>query len=700
MIHWSKIPFIRFIVPFIAGILLCYCLNFPFTIPYSIISALIGLLIFVSRLTRKLIFYKWRWIFGLTLNVILITFGYKLTENSFELRRSDHFSNASHKISLYTAKVIDQPVEREKSMRMVLQMISIRDEDKNLKCSGKIICYLKKDAQIIPEYGDIIIFFKHPLRTEKSGNPGEFDYAGYLENRGIYHSLYLNRKEFNIISGNNGNRLKAFANNIRNKILIQLRNYNSFSESEYSIAAAILTGYDDLKEDQREAYSNAGVIHILSVSGLHVGVIYLMAQLLTSVFSRKSRFLFIQPVFIISLIWFYAIITGMSVPVLRASLMFSLILLGKALRLQNNNFNTLAAAAFLLLMLNPRSLLEVGFQLSFGAVAGIMLFKAPITKLWNPKNPVLVKVWDLVAISISAQILITPLILYYFHKLPVYFVLANLIAVPLSGLIIYTGVIFVISTFIPLAGKIFGYLLMSEIRFLNNFINFVDHLPGSVIENIHITFFNSVVLLLLLVSVAIFLISAQKKYLLITMLCVLILSIGASMRNIRISNQRIIVFHKINQHTLISFINKEHQTILTDSVLIENITKANYQLEGLAAEAGIRTQQVKCLKTINIASDETLPQFYLFNGKRIVFLHGNSLLPKKIETKINADYVLLCGNSVNSLSLIKRSFPGALIIADNSLSYRKLEELEDESKTTGIPFYSVKNDGALVVDFD
>ncbi len=695
MFHWSKFPFIRFIIPLITGILLCYYLDYPFQLRYTIIALLVIVLIVVNQITRKVHMHRWRWLFGFCLNVVFIAFGYKLLWNSFELRRSDHFS-AFPSANLYTAQVIDHPAEREKSIRMTLRIISLDMADKKYKCNGKTLCYIKKDANIsIPEYGDLILFSKNPVRVERTGNPGEFDYAGYLQNKRIYHSVYLYQKDLKIISHGNGNIVRSFAYKIRGSILNQINKYNSLSLKEYSIAAAILTGYDEIDKTQREAYSDAGVIHILSVSGLHVGVVYLMAQLLISMIIRKGRYLFLQPVFVLCFIWFYALITGMSVPVLRASLMFSMILIGKALRLQNNNFNILAAAAFVLLLIDPLAIFDIGFQLSFGAVAGIMLFKAPIAELWSPKNPILVQIWNLIAISIAAQILITPLILYYFHRFPVYFMLANLFAVPLSGLIIYTGAIFIISTIIPFLARIIACILMSEIKVLNVIIDLIDRIPGAVIGNIHISLLMAAVILVLLICCALFISTAKKQYIYASLVCIIIIASGAVVRSSGYNNQQFIVFHKINRHTLISFINDRNQIILTDSILSKDINKAAYQLDGLKVEAGIRNQQIRHLHNGGSFVNGTIPEVFIFKGRRIVILNDNCILPD--NTQLDADYVVLCNNALNCLADIKNNFPHALIIADNSFRYQRLKDIEAESALTGIPFYNIRNKGALVV---
>lgn len=695
MTHWSKIPFFRFLIPLITGIVICYFLNCPFIIPYIALLIAIAFLLIVHKKINGVYSYSWRWVFGVLINLIFIGIGYKLTELTFQLRNENHFSNIDSTPLVYYAEVTDQPVEKERTYRLILNISKIQNDEGTTSVLGKVVCYLKKDSQLqIPQYGDEILFSKPPQRIEKPGNPGEFDYAGFLENKQIYHTLSLKSNDFIIISIGNGSHLKHFAFNIRDKILNTLNRFLQDRPDEYKIAEAILTGQSKLSEHQQEMYSDAGVIHILCVSGLHVGVIYLMTEFLLSFLNRRTTFLFIKPTLVLVVIWLYALITGLSVPVMRASMMFSLLLIGKTLRMQTNSYNILAASAFILLILDPRSLFNVGFQLSFAAVTGILVLKNPITKLWASQNPILSKIWDLIAISLAAQIFITPLILYYFHKFPIYFIIANLIAVPLSAFIIYTGAALLITSSIPFVSVVFSWLFMSEIKFLNLFVTFINNLPGAIIRNIHISLFSCIVLSLMLIFAAALNINEKRNYIWPVLICLLILGVNAGVRNAEVSNQRMIIFHKINSHTLISFIEGTHQIILTDSILNKNLSPALYYLDGLTVEAGIKECVVKCTSKSDVNS-YSVPEFCQFLGKRIALLSSNCILPK--ANIKNVDYVLLCNNPPLRLNDIKGSFPGAIIITDNTCSQWKIEEYKKELTSAG-SFYNLKKEGALVVN--
>lgn len=703
MTPWSKYPFIRLVIPLITGIVLCYNILPVILLNLWIPVILTGVLILLPIFWKSFPTYKYRWLTGIFLNVAVLLLGYSLAAATFPQNIPHHFSNMAGLPGYYSAVVSDQPVEKNRTFKVVLQIKEVTFGNASLSSNGKVLCYFKKDSvSIIPKYGDMIIFGKHPAAPSPPGNPGEFNYKSYLEHHGIFHTLVLAGDDFKIVSHDHGNVLKRFALTARIRFLDLLKE-SGLSSSELPVAAALLAGYDEMLDPgQRNDYAGAGVIHILCVSGLHVGIIYLLAETLFSLLKRRKRIYFLHPVFIIGIIWLYALITGLAAPVLRASIMFTLIILGRSSQKQFNSFNTLAAAAFLLLVFDPPLLFNVGFQLSYTAVLGIISFQPYLRKLWRPKNPVIVYGWDLITVSLAAQILTTPLVLYYFHRFPVYFLFANIVAIPLSGFIIYTGVLFLFISWIPVLGKMALVVMAAGIRLLNNIVAYIDGLPGSVVTNVHLSLFITFILFVLIGFTALYFIKMRKVFLWPVVLCILIISGAAAIRQVRLDNQQMIVFHKASGHPLISLIHERNQVILTDSTLASDISSAGYYLEGLTIEAGLNSHGIRklsmpCLPKGHYQS--SLPEFYTFHGKRLVVLYGNTILPDS-GSVLKADYVLLCKNPWTSLNEVHRCFPDARIIADNTCGYRKTDELKDEAAELNTEIYNLREQGALVVDLD
>lgn len=686
------------------GILLCYYYSEYVAIPFWILNIMaisgVILLLFIHLGRMRKLSYRFRWINGLVVNSIMLVIGWAITSSTFLQNQPHHFSAVQSESSVYIARVIEQPITKQKSIKVLLKVNEIRDPSTSCETDGKLLCYIKRDSLFEPpQYGDVIVFHERPGLPEKPGNPGEFDYAAYLANQGIFHTVYLSHEDYKVLSTGKGNTLKSFALNTRTEFLNLLKE-NGLKGKELSVAAALLAGYDDLLDaDQRREYSGAGVVHILSVSGLHVGVIFLLAEFVFSFLRKRRSMAVLKPILIILVIWLYALITGMAPPVLRASLMFTLIILGRAAQQQSNTFNTLALAAFILLILDPRLLFNVGFQLSFSAVVGIVAFQPSIRRLWKPINPIVKYSWDLITVSLAAQVFTAPLAVGYFHQFPDYFIISNLIAIPLSGIIIYTGLLLLFTSFIPFAGYIISLILIYQLKLLNVSVSYIEHLPGAVWDNIYLPGYGVILVIIFLVSLFYWIAYYRKALFYISLVSLLLVVFSGVIRDIEINNQHMIVFHKVNRHPVISFINGKGHTVLTDSILGSDVSNADYQLDGLKIKAGLHEPVVTCIAGLNSQEkywDYTLPEFFNFQGKRVVILSGRCLLPDK-GYSVKTDYVLLCNNIRAPIDQIALCFPGACLIVDASNSPKIVERMAKSADDSGITVYNIRKSGALVV---
>lgn len=699
---WTRFPFIRLLLPFIAGILVCYYCDARINITFwAVIVSFISLL-FYQFFALRFSTYRNRWLFGFLLNASMLLCGYVVTSGTFLKNQTMHFSKVDGDSLAYIAKVIEQPMNKQRSVKLLLSVIEVRNQITSYKTCGKVICYVARDSLTkAPTYGDLILFKKSPEFCSPPGNPGEFNYSAYLANRGIFNQLYLYRDDYRIIDSGKGNFVKAFAFKSRS-LFLNILKHNKISGKELSVAAALLIGYDDLLDASlRQEYSGAGVVHILSVSGLHVGVIYLLAGYAFFFLRRQKRFPYLKPFLIILVIWFYSLITGLAPPVLRASIMFTLIVIGRCLQRQQNTINTLAAAAFLLLVINPRLLFNVGFQLSFSAVAGIVLFQPYIIRLWKPDNPLVRFVWDMTCVSMAAQIFTGPLAVYYFHQFPNYFIFSNIIAIPLSGLMIYTGVILFLTSFIPVVGKLVAVVLIAELKTLNATVAFIENLPGAVSGNIYLSEQSLILLLTLLVTGIYWLVNNQKALLFISLSCLLLLIFDTAWREVTIKNQQMIAFFKVNKHTAFSFIDGRKQVLVSDSTAYDDIRILSYQIDGFRVQYGLDSPVQQCLPfTTSIPqrkhATSSFPDFYCFKGKRMVILNGKCILPRSKKV-LKTDYVLLCNNVTIPIDKLSKTFPGSLFIFDASNSDWWLNKLQKEADTMGLLSHNIKRQGALII---
>jgi len=349
--------------------------------------------------------------------------------------------------------------------------------------SGKpfqFIMYASKDSSFSNlQPGAEVIFEGKIQNLEHSINPYQFDYAAYLEGKGVGGMIYV---------GNNYKIIHTGASNwtLKNTFQrIQLKCIRVFSESgigdkEKSVLNALVLGYrSDLIPETKKEFANAGVVHILAVSGLHVGIIFIILKwILAGLF--RSRLRYLQFIAIATVIWFYAGITGFSPSVLRASTMFSFIAFGSVGGKKGNTYNMIAASVVLLLLIDPLIVREIGFQLSYLAVIGIVFFHDIFKPLFWSKYWLIQKGWELFVVSVSAQIATAALSIYYFGQFPNYFFLSNLLVIPLATLSLYSGLLYLILHSTPYLGFFVANVSDIIVSSLTEVVSFFSNLPGSV----------------------------------------------------------------------------------------------------------------------------------------------------------------------------------------------------------------------------
>lgn len=323
--------------------------------------------------------------------------------------------------------------------------------------------------------GDILMFNNSLANIKNAGNPGEFDAKSYWNSKNIYAMGFLGNEDFTLLDYENPNKVDLFFRGTREYLLTTLD--NALPNKEASIASALLLGNKSkLSNETRESFGNAGAMHVLAISGLHVGIIMYLLFFVLKSFSRWiTRNLAIA--ITILFLWLFAGVTGWSPSVVRATLMFSLLLIGQQTGRSPSPMNSLFFSAFLMLMYDPLVLYDIGFQLSYGAMFGIFLFFNKVKDLIRPRSKILSKAWEGTALGISAQLFTIPLVLYHFHQFPNYFWLTNLGIMLLAGLILAIGMIFFVVHGIPFLNAFVALLLGWALYTLILFIDWVDALP-------------------------------------------------------------------------------------------------------------------------------------------------------------------------------------------------------------------------------
>jgi len=687
-----KIPFLRFILPFIAGILSGSSFLVNPVVLLSLALLFIGLS-FVYRpfLNHEQSYHK-RWVFGALITVSLFFVAAYLT-NSYS-SHSEDIMEAEKVIAI----INEPPKETEKSIKLEVKVSEYQTNDIWRKDNSKLLIYLEKDSlakTLI--YGDQLLLKGNLRVVQNAGNPHEFDYKKYLSRKQIYFQSYQNSSQWKKLSSGNGNQLYIFAYSTRAKVLNIYRS-SGINGDEFAILAALTLGVKDYLSDEIvEAYSDSGAMHVLAVSGLHVGIITMVLNILLFPLRKNKKLRIIHSFVIIISIWFFALITGLAPSVTRASIMFTFFILGQNSAKKPSSYNSLAASAFIILLIDPNSLFHVGFQLSFLAVMSILFFQPRIYRLFDIQNIWVDKIWQLTTVSIAAQIGTVPISIYYFHQFPLYALATNLIAIPAAFIIMSGTVLLLISNvYAPLA-KLVAILLSFIIKIFNKSTSFIEDLPFASIEYISL---NKTELLFLYTALSLLILFAinKKKNLAFIILVLFIITFG--IRNYRYFEKtnlkEFIVFNTNGKSSLVTTSNQK-MMFYADYELVENKKSMNYLTANMITEEFVSELDVKTIKKTNSnKADNQLPiNFLQIDSLKIAYISGKTDRFQS-EEKLTVNYLIFSKNASLNIENLKSLFSFEKLIIDSSVPKWKQEVLKKDCKREGVSFHNVSEQGAFI----
>ncbi|MEY2901846.1 MAG: hypothetical protein RLY89_952 [Bacteroidota bacterium] len=490
---WKSLPFLRLLIPLLVGILLKYqgLLNIEGIQVLGIIG--LSLVAITSFLKLQQQFY-FAWLRGLGIYLLLTAIG----AFNYYWQQPEQQSHALGQTPLSSntcVEIIAAPVPTTKQWRVLAKAIAQENQGQWESVNGLVFLYSKH-----PEWMQELIPGKRILLTKKlqfiaaPKDPLAFNYQQWAYRQGVQYQSYLAASP--LILEPAPRSWRNWVLDSRNLILLVLARWIP-DNTICGIAEALLIGYKyDLDRSLVQAYSNTGVVHIIAISGMHLGMIYGLLLWLFKPLMPLHWMRWIRPIVILIVLWGFALLTGAAPSIMRAALSFSFLLLSQSLGYQNNQLNALAASAFFLLVFDPWLVWDLGFQLSYAAVAGILLYAKTLMQWLRIKNPLLRAIWQLNALTLSAQVFTFPLVLYHFQQFPNLFLFCNLLIVPFSGLILYLEIALLIP--IPYLQSILGKMIQLGIGYMNDLVERTNRLPFAVSEHLGISFLQTLVLLVFL----------------------------------------------------------------------------------------------------------------------------------------------------------------------------------------------------------
>ncbi len=689
---WKQAPFLRLLVPFIAGIVLQYNFGLPSLLAWIIlIAGIIGLIIF--SLLSSFLQYTFSWINGLSVNSLLFSFGLLIAYHK-DIAHQPQWLNNYYRDKDYVTATLEEPLsEKINSFKANASVQQLMRSDTLQNVSGNIIIYFKKDEGVKQlGYGSQIIFNTALQKIKNSGNPGSFNYERYAAFQGIYQQVFLQPADYILLPVKNKNWLKQFLFSTREKVLRIITTYIP-GEKEAGLAEALLVGYkDDLDKTLVQSYSNTGVVHIIAISGMHLGLIYWLLNILFSPFKKRKQTKWAVPLLIITGLWLFSLLAGSGPSILRSAVMFTCIVIGESVARKTFIYNSLAASAFILLCINPFWLWDAGFQLSYTAVLSIVIFMKPIYNWFYFKNKMVDGTWKLMAVTLAAQLLTTPVSIFHFHQFPVYFLITNLLAVPLSSLVVLLEIGLCAVSFIPVLAKPLGIVLHWLIYTMNGFIEHMEGLPFSLWNGIQINITQALFLYGIIIALACWLLQKNKTALFTGLFCLFIFLGIRAYSFVHANQQQKLIVYNIPRHQAIDFINGRNYFFKGDSGLLTDKTLQDFNVS--PSRVLHRISSADTIATLLYNNP-----VFIFNHKKIVVIDKafNFNLPAE---KIPADLIIISKNPPLRLSALAEMFTCRQLVFDASNVPWKVNKWKEEAANLGLYcFYTVDN-GAFVMNMD
>ena len=658
---FSEYPFLRILIPFALGI------SASNDIPQ--IKTLVLLTLLISILSLEKINPTQRWKYRKSIGVLLQFQLFLLGCNYTTFQKTKHIINVEkHE---YVVHLVQLDYHGEKYNRFISHTYY---KTKNYT-TQKFMSYTYLPSSLTElTMGDVILTNKKPTPIYKTYNPGSFDFASFAYRNNIHYSIFI---------GNNNEWVKLTRKrNLFSSILFATRKWilNTIQKKitnpiEAGLTEALLIGYkEDLDQQLQEQYTITGVSHIIAVSGMHLGLIFSVLVKLFDLFSRRWIMRYFGFGIILPLLWVFALISGASASVLRSVMVFSIVLFGNLLLKKSSSLNALFASAVVLLIIKPSYISDIGFQLSYAAVLSILIYEPIISKWLYLKNKILKQVWNVVAITLSAQVLTTPIVLFHFKQIPLLFLITNMVAVPLSNCILLMAILLCGASLLMLPTTPLVFLIQSCIQTMNYYINKIANIPFNA-THIHTTLPITILLFGAIASLTYFLYHIKKSSLIPFLIIQFLLLLFYQIEQYRIKNIKRILILQVKNATCIVHQHGHYAIFIGSEHYMTNQKKLKKQLHILGNELGISRWEVKQLKNEAVLIDLNKRN----RGKRVILLSALS--------KSNF--------SLKKLKLEKNKT--TQLIADGSTQLWKIKQLEKQAQEVHLRLHSTPEKGAFIL---
>ena len=626
---WKQAPLIRFAIPLFAGIVLQEAIGFS---ENQLIAGTLLLFLFYAGICfiPSVIHFEKPYLKGIPLMMLCLISGawlYYVNDLSHHTDWIGHY-NKNQPVIIVTLK--EPAIERAKTYKAEAVVEAIFHKGEWQKVSGNILMYFSKDTdERMLCYGAkwAVSSLLRPIKN--AGNPGEFDYAGYAAKKNIYHTSFETSATGFYLGQSRDFGFMRLIHASRTSIVSVFKKYLSDYPGTSGLAEALVIGYkNDLDRQVVSDYTNTGVVHVIAISGMHLALVYFVLEWLWRLLAIHRRKI-LSGILSILILWVFSFLTGGSPSVLRSAIMFTFVISGRMINREGSVFNSLTASALFLAAYDPFVLWDAGFLLSHFAVLGLITLQPVLSDLIQIKNKWIARAVDMLLLTTAAQVFTLPLCLYYFHQFPVYFLLSNLIIIPLSTIILFGGILLImVSSFPELAGLV-GFLLGYLIKWMNGIAALIGRWPGALIKDIYFGKVGLVLLFIFIIFLSLWLIRNEIKFLKASFALLFLFFLVGAFIEIHHARQRLFIVYNVRGHSACDIILGNRYFFWGDSALVSdrhlqdsilsgsrNYLRADHQMAGFDMErysfldAG--RFKIACMNDRRA----TLADFVVVNGQR------------------------------------------------------------------------------------
>ena len=679
---WETAPFFRFLLPFAAGIFW-----YDRIWEHPIGGANVWFMAVLSLLLFAIINYLKKPNTFITICLFLFWHlglffcGYGIATIN-DIRSNHHWYGhepTQHKYCL--VQLMDDPVLKEHSWKMPVTVLGKMESGKISITKGKALLYIYKDS-LAPNWhkGDTVMVPGEWQTINNAGNPFEFDYATWCRRNNIYYQQFCALDDTRLYGAHNPNTT-PWIDKIHQWCMAQLDIYLPDQKTKGLVQAMLLGDEVNLDEGLLHAYSETGIVHIIAISGGNVVIFFTFISFLLRWLKHK-RHLWIKYAIALPLVWFYVLMAGAPPSAIRAAVMFSLLAGGIMLNKNGNSLNHLFATAFLLLVAQPMWLYSVGFQLSFIAVLSLVLFYSPIYKWFSPKGKIAKGIWSTIVASLAAEILVAPLVVYYFHIFPLLFLFANIVAYLFMGVVLYLSIAIIGLGFLPWLAVLLGKITIGIVTGFNKVVEFLQNCNPVSFRFLAVSGAELVLMYLIIAGMASFFIKKQKGGLYVSFGGCVLLFFSLSYGQWSACHQKRLVVYNTGKANHIELIEGKKYAVLYQDTGTSKKTEYAIKPAHIMWHAWHRDSVAGKTELLTI------------NSKRVVILN------QAIENsaKFQADYVIINYSGYVDAESLKGVFSPKLVVLGNNYSRWQQERWKQRFAKAGVAVHCIALDGAFIVE--